>query len=73
MWIIQISKTSWVDAKKIDNLYIESGKLKFTLTSDAENAFTVDKDFEGQFLNHLGAINKNHYCPIESQVEEAKK
>ncbi len=72
MWIIQIKQKMWIDAEKIDCFWVDNGNLKVTVTGDTENVFIVDPEMEGQFLNHLGAINNNHCCPIQSQVEEAK-
>lgn len=72
MWIIQFKKTMWIDAKKIDCIWINGKRLKFTVVGDSSNSFTVDSELEGGFLNHLGAMNKNCCCDIQSQAEAAK-
>ncbi|AUR89327.1 hypothetical protein NVP1122B_36 [Vibrio phage 1.122.B._10N.286.46.F8] len=73
MWIVRLNKKLWLDAEKIDSLFIGSdGGLKVTVTGDASSVFTVESEFESNFLNHLEAMNQNGCCEIQSQVEEVK-
>lgn len=73
MWIIQVTKNFWIDANKIEAIWVRGGKVQFSTFSNPSDIFTVDAELESTFLNHLGAKNENHCCQIQTQVEEAKK
>jgi len=59
MFLIEIESGKFVDAEKIDLINLNGGEVVFTLTSDNESLYKVDKDLTATFCNHLQAINAN--------------
>lgn len=62
MFLIQISKTGFIDGEKINWLNIDhNSKVIFTIDGDGdmESSYEVSTEYVDVFLNNLQAIDKN--------------
>ncbi len=74
MWLVKVKNQLWIDARKIDCIHIGvNGSLYVALTSSPEESINIDSDLVGGFLNHISAINDNHCCQIQDEVEKTIK
>lgn len=74
MWLVKVTNQLWIDAEKLDSINVGTdGSTFFSLESTPTESFKVDDDLVSGFLNHVGAINNNHCCQIQDEVEKVIK
>ena len=59
MYLIQYTRHGFIDANKIEGIYIASGdELRFS-TQGSVHSYTVGEGFRNTFLNHLQSFNSS--------------
>jgi hypothetical protein len=59
MFLIEFSEGQFIDAERINYVWITSRRVKFSISSDNDTLFIVDEVNEKLFLNQLQALNTN--------------
>jgi hypothetical protein len=67
MFLIQVSKTHFVDAEKITDLFTEDGYHQYRMTN-SEFVKSIHKDYVDIFLNNFNALDDNK--ALKSHIRE---
>ena len=59
MFLIEFTKDQFIDAEIINYVGLHNNKVTFTFVGESERAYTVDKNMEVKFLDHLQILNLN--------------
>ena len=69
MFLIEYKKGEFINAKRLDWININKGKVGFTIQGDNESSFFVDPSYQDSFLNHLQSLNDN-IVNVQSKFNE---
>ena len=59
MFLIEFQKDEFINGEIIDFVDLTNNRVTFTFTFSNGRLYTVDKELESAFLNHMQALNDN--------------